>query len=403
MAGVAEALRAIHAAGVVHRDLKPSNVLLAPDGPRVIDFGIAWAAEATTVTRTGIRVGSPQFMAPEQISGLAVAPAIDVFSLGSLAAFAATAAGLRPGQHGRGAVPGAAPADLRDCPPPLRGLVERYLAKQPTERPTVAAVVTEARRLAAGQGLQVSQSWLPAGVAAALSPARPASAASAAAPATATPGRAPVGPAATTTAATAGRKAARSASARTVPVSPTAARPAPASATSPSAGPVGPASAVSAPASPAPQAPQQPAPHPAAPPQNAPYQPARYQAPPQPAAPHPGWAAAQGAQQGPPPAAPYPQPRPSAPYPGSPYGRKAGIHRPAAPTPADRPGRHPAARPAHRDDHRDHRRRARAGPGRRHPVVQQPARQARQHPAPRSARRPPSAPITAAPVPQARP
>jgi len=89
MAGVAEALQAIHAAGVVHRDLKPSNVLLAPDGPRVIDFGIARAVEATTVTRTGMRVGSPQFMAPEQIAGRSIAPAIDVFALGSLATFAA--------------------------------------------------------------------------------------------------------------------------------------------------------------------------------------------------------------------------------------------------------------------------------------------------------------------------
>ena len=170
MAGVAEALQAIHHAGVVHRDLKPSNVLLAPDGPRVIDFGIAWAAEATAVTRTGIRVGSPQFMAPEQISGVAVAPAIDVFSLGSLAAFAAT--GLPPfGEGGMEAVLYRVlheAADLRGCPPPLRDLVERCLAKQPADRPAVADIVAEARRLAAGQGLQVSQSWLPASVAAAL-------------------------------------------------------------------------------------------------------------------------------------------------------------------------------------------------------------------------------------------
>ena len=89
MAGVAEALQAIHSAGVVHRDLKPSNVLLAPDGPRVIDFGIARAVEATTVTRTGMRLGSPQYMAPEQIAGRSITPAIDVFALGSLATFAA--------------------------------------------------------------------------------------------------------------------------------------------------------------------------------------------------------------------------------------------------------------------------------------------------------------------------
>jgi serine/threonine protein kinase len=68
-AGVAEALQAIHAAGLVHRDLKPSNVLLAADGPRVIDFGIARAVEATAVTRTGMRIDSPGFMAPERAEG----------------------------------------------------------------------------------------------------------------------------------------------------------------------------------------------------------------------------------------------------------------------------------------------------------------------------------------------
>jgi serine/threonine protein kinase len=91
MAGVAESLGAIHAAGLVHRDLKPSNVLLAADGPRVIDFGIARAAEATTMTRTGMRVGSPQYMAPEQVRGGAVGPEADVFALGALAGYAATA------------------------------------------------------------------------------------------------------------------------------------------------------------------------------------------------------------------------------------------------------------------------------------------------------------------------
>ena len=77
--GLAEALAAIHAAGVVHRDLKPGNVLLAADGPKVIDFGIAQALDATSVTRTGMSVGSPGFMAPEQIQGQAGQPA-DVFS-----------------------------------------------------------------------------------------------------------------------------------------------------------------------------------------------------------------------------------------------------------------------------------------------------------------------------------
>ncbi|HEX3489790.1 MAG TPA: serine/threonine-protein kinase [Streptosporangiaceae bacterium] len=319
MAGVAEALRAIHAAGVVHRDLKPSNVLLAPDGPRVIDFGIAWAAEATTVTRTGIRVGSPQFMAPEQISGRAVAPAIDVFSLGSLAAFAATG---RPA-FGQGSMEAVLyrvlhePADLRDCPPPLRGLVERCLAKQPTDRPAVAAVVTEARRLAAGQGLQVSQSWLPAAVAAALSRHAPPPPPMPAAAAPPPPPQRPQAP---------------------PPPRPAVQQPVPAQ-------PDPPQPVLRQPA------PPQPAPHPAAPHQNVPYQPGPYQAPPQQAppqqgAPHPGWAAAQARPQGPPPAAPYPQPRPSAPYPGSPYGGQPGSTAPLPPAPPTDPrgGRPPGPR-----------------------------------------------------------
>ncbi|WP_181798041.1 serine/threonine-protein kinase, partial [Streptomyces sp. WELS2] len=89
MAGVAEALQAIHAEGVVHRDLKPSNVLLAADGPRVIDFGIALAADGTSYTATGSTIGTPAFMAPEQATGGEVTAATDVFALGQTAAFAA--------------------------------------------------------------------------------------------------------------------------------------------------------------------------------------------------------------------------------------------------------------------------------------------------------------------------
>ena len=91
--GLAEGLSAIHAAGVVHRDLKPANVLLAADGPRVIDFGISRAAEASGLTQTGFVVGSPGFMSPEQAEGLAVGPPGDVFSLGAVLAFAATGQG----------------------------------------------------------------------------------------------------------------------------------------------------------------------------------------------------------------------------------------------------------------------------------------------------------------------
>lgn len=83
--GLAEALSAIHAAGVIHRDLKPANVILTQSGPKVIDFGIAQALDATVVTKTGMTVGSPGFMAPEQITGQAGQPAdISVWAYGRL-------------------------------------------------------------------------------------------------------------------------------------------------------------------------------------------------------------------------------------------------------------------------------------------------------------------------------
>ena len=91
--GLAEGLSAIHAAGVVHRDLKPANVLLAEDGPRVIDFGISRAVEASALTHTGLVVGSPGFMSPEQAEGREVGPPSDIFSLGAVLAFAATGQG----------------------------------------------------------------------------------------------------------------------------------------------------------------------------------------------------------------------------------------------------------------------------------------------------------------------
>ena len=143
IAGVAEALQAIHSAGVVHRDLKPSNVLLAPDGPRVIDFGIARALEATSLTRSGMMVGSPQFMAPEQILDKPVTPAIDVFALGSLAAYAVL--GRPPFGEGHTAavsyrVLHEAP-QLTGCPAQLRPLIERCLRKDPAARPAPGEVL----------------------------------------------------------------------------------------------------------------------------------------------------------------------------------------------------------------------------------------------------------------------
>jgi hypothetical protein len=90
-AALAEGLVAVHEAGVVHRDLKPSNILLSPKGPRIIDFGIAWATGASTLTHVGTAVGSPGFLAPEQVRGALVTPATDVFALGATLAYAATA------------------------------------------------------------------------------------------------------------------------------------------------------------------------------------------------------------------------------------------------------------------------------------------------------------------------
>src|ERR1700735_2726533 len=144
-AGLAEGLSAIHAAGVVHGDLKPSNVLLAEDGPRVIDFGISHAAEAAPLTHPNLVMGSPGFMSPEQAMGRKVGPLSDVFSLGAVLAFAAT--GERP--FGTGT-----PIALLDrvihgtpnldkVPPEVLPLVERCLAKDPGERPTAAGLLAE--------------------------------------------------------------------------------------------------------------------------------------------------------------------------------------------------------------------------------------------------------------------
>lgn len=97
-AALSEGLVAVHEAGVVHRDLKPSNILLSPKGPRIIDFGIAWATGASTLTHVGTAVGSPGFLAPEQVRGAAVTPATDVFSLGATLAYASM--GDSPFGHG---------------------------------------------------------------------------------------------------------------------------------------------------------------------------------------------------------------------------------------------------------------------------------------------------------------
>jgi hypothetical protein len=166
-AGLAEGLGAIHAAGVVHRDLKPSNVLLAADGPRVIDFGISRAVDAPQLTRTGMVIGSPAFMSPEQVEGGAVGPASDVFSLGAVLVFAATGQGpFGPGAptalmyrvvHGT--------PRLDQLPGPVRPLAERCLAKDPGQRPTAAQFLAELT--ATHPSAADLADWLPASILAA--------------------------------------------------------------------------------------------------------------------------------------------------------------------------------------------------------------------------------------------
>ncbi|MEV7929382.1 serine/threonine-protein kinase [Kitasatospora sp. NPDC088779] len=171
LAGIAEALQAIHAAGVVHRDLKPGNVLVAADGPRVIDFGIARAADASPLTGTGLRIGSPGFMAPEQALGLSAAPATDVFALGALIAYVGS--GTPP--FGDGPEPASLyravheEPDLSQLPPGLHELVRLCLAKRPEDRPGTAQLIEAARRHpATGGELRFSDDWLPQRVSSAI-------------------------------------------------------------------------------------------------------------------------------------------------------------------------------------------------------------------------------------------
>jgi serine/threonine protein kinase len=138
-AGVAEALGAIHAAGLIHRDLKPSNILLAEDGPHVIDFGVARAIDASGVTA---RSGTPGFIAPEVLLGHPLTSACDVFALGMVLAYAA---GIRPFGVGLPEAIGYRVVheepDLSGLDPQIRDVIAACLAKEPSERPTPAEIL----------------------------------------------------------------------------------------------------------------------------------------------------------------------------------------------------------------------------------------------------------------------
>ena len=147
--GLIEALQAVHAGGLVHRDLKPANVLLAADGPRLIDFGISRALEGAAMSVTSLIVGTPAFMSPEQAEGLPVGPASDVFALGSVIAFAATGAAPFGGGASSPIVVAYrvvhAQPDLSHVPVPLTNLVAACLAKNPADRPQLAQLMDAIR------------------------------------------------------------------------------------------------------------------------------------------------------------------------------------------------------------------------------------------------------------------
>ncbi|MFC1402677.1 MULTISPECIES: protein kinase domain-containing protein [Streptacidiphilus] len=160
--GLAEALQDIHRAGVIHRDLKPSNVMLAADGPHVIDFGISRSTETSALTSAGLVVGSPGFLSPEQATGATVVPATDVFALGATLAFA----GLGTGPFGAGPTPAllyrvvSQEPELAGLPDALREIVHACLAKEPSGRPSPDQLVS----LLAADPADVAGAWLPAEV-----------------------------------------------------------------------------------------------------------------------------------------------------------------------------------------------------------------------------------------------
>jgi serine/threonine protein kinase len=162
LAGAAEGIQAMHKAGLIHRDLTPANLLLAEGGPRLIDFGIARAVDSP-VTSPGILIGTPGYMAPEQIHGQ-VSPATDVFGLGQLALYAATAHTA----FGKGSSETLLERTINEqpsltgCPSELRPIVEACLRRDPGRRPTVTQVIDYAHDALQGQRMRaITEPWLP--------------------------------------------------------------------------------------------------------------------------------------------------------------------------------------------------------------------------------------------------
>src|ERR1700722_7803181 len=161
-AGCAEALQSIHSVGLVHRDVKPSNVLVAPDGPQVIDFGVARVAERVQLTATRGAAGTPAYMAPEQARDATLtSPASDVFSLGATLVFAATG---HPPYRGDTVMDilvrlATEPPDLTGMPRELEDLVAACLERVPRDRPTDAAILAELGSVARPAGPR--DSYLP--------------------------------------------------------------------------------------------------------------------------------------------------------------------------------------------------------------------------------------------------
>src|SRR5579872_591594 len=154
-AGLAEGLAAIHAVGLVHRDLKPSNVIMAENGPRIIDFGIAGAGATTSITTGDFAVSTYAYASPEQVQGEIAGPASDVFALGGTLVFAATGRAPFGGEQIAALYRiAAAPPDLAGVPDErgFRQLISECLAKSPDERPTLAAIMTRLSEIGAPAG-----------------------------------------------------------------------------------------------------------------------------------------------------------------------------------------------------------------------------------------------------------